>query len=91
MNTIIHGYIASLPDDEKVSIDELEQCMVDTMQGCSIASLPEDKVAVGIFPLPGVIDTLLMLAKMKDKVACRLVTGNVEGIARRKMRALGIL
>jgi len=89
VNTIIHGYIASLPDDEKVSIDELE-CMVDTMHG-SIASLPEDKVAVGIFPLPGVIDTLLMLAKMKDKVACRLVTGNVEGIARRKMRPLGIL
>lgn len=28
---------------------------------------------------------------MKSRVACGLVTGNVEGIARRKMRAVGVL
>ncbi|KAL7530030.1 hypothetical protein ACHAWF_003213 [Thalassiosira exigua] len=47
----------------------------------------------GVAPLPGVLDTLETLASEHagdGGVACGLVTGNVEGIARRKMRALGV-
>lgn len=73
---------------EQVSAAQLED-MMDVMYEF-IASLSDDEIAKGIAPLPGVIDTLLTLATMKDKVACALVTGNVEGIARRKMRAVGI-
>jgi len=50
-----------------------------------------DEVENGIAPLPGVIETLETLAGYRENgVACGLVTGNVEGIARRKMNALGI-
>ena len=58
-----------------------------------VAALSDAEVADGIDPLPGVIDTLRTLAsdEMKERVACGLVTGNVEGIARIKMRAVGVL
>lgn len=47
-----------------------------------------------IIPIPGVIESLERISKDKqlsDKYLCGLVTGNVEGIARKKMRACGIL
>jgi phosphoglycolate phosphatase-like HAD superfamily hydrolase len=59
-----------------------------------IARLPDSEMCRGIEALPGVVDTLHKLANddiVKDHVLCGLVTGNVEGIARKKMRAVGIL
>jgi phosphoglycolate phosphatase-like HAD superfamily hydrolase len=57
-----------------------------------IRQLPDEEVARGISPLPGVLETLHTLTNhYKDDVICGLVTGNVEGIARIKMRAVGIL
>ena len=57
-----------------------------------VSRCSDNEVATGIAPLPGVMKTLGTLAtEYVDKgVACGLVTGNVEGIARRKMNALGI-
>eukprot|EP00908_Phaeocystis_cordata_P000987 Transcript_11066.p1 GENE.Transcript_11066~~Transcript_11066.p1 ORF type:complete len:399 (+),score=127.75 Transcript_11066:176-1198(+) len=57
-----------------------------------VARLPDAEVAKGIEPLPGVLDTLRALAAddMRERVACGLVTGNVEGIARKKMRSVGV-
>jgi hypothetical protein len=55
-----------------------------------IGTLDDFEIADGISPLPGVMETLSVSATMKDQVACGLVTGNVEGIARRKMKAVGI-
>ena len=57
-----------------------------------VAALPDEEVAKGIDPLPGVLDTLRVLAsaEMRQRVTCGLVTGNVEGIARKKMRAVGV-
>ena len=79
---------------EDVSEEQLEDLM-DTMYDF-IAALPDEEVAKGIQPLPGVLDHLERLAELQKKegdssnVACGLVTGNVEGIARRKMRAVGV-
>lgn len=56
-----------------------------------IAALTDDEVARGIAPLPAVIDTLTYLSTRSDDVRCGLITGNVGGIARRKMQAVGIL
>lgn len=67
-------------------LDELMQCMYDYMM-----ELNDDDITEHIQPLPGVIENLEKLAKMKDSVYCGLVTGNVEGIARRKMKAVGVL
>ncbi len=53
----------------------------------------DDEIARGIEPLPKVIETLTMLAQDKSlegHFLCGLVTGNVEAIARRKMKATGI-
>jgi len=57
-----------------------------------VSQCSDEEVATGIAPLPGVINTLQTLATndIGSGVACGLVTGNVEGIARRKMKALGI-
>ena len=60
-----------------------------------VSKCSDGEVAKGIAPIPGLMDTLktLALEYMDDgdrDVACGLVTGNVEGIARRKMQALGI-
>lgn len=57
-----------------------------------VSQCSNNEVATGITPLSGVITTLETLAaEYVDKgVACGLVTGNVEGIARRKIHALGI-
>lgn len=62
--------------------------MMDTMYQF-VSECNDDEVRKGIAPLPGAIQTLETLASYDD-VAFGLVTGNVEGIARRKMHALGI-
>ena len=51
------------------------------------------EVSNGIEALPGVISKLekLALERVKGNIMCGLVTGNVEGIARKKMRAVGVL
>ncbi len=58
------------------------------------ARLTDEEVSRDVYTLPGVIDTLTKIAQSVDydnNVLCGLVTGNVEGIARKKMRACGIL
>ena len=57
-----------------------------------VSRLSDEEVAKGINTLPGVEQQLLSLAKEvhKGRVKVGLVTGNVEGIARKKMRAVGL-
>jgi phosphoglycolate phosphatase-like HAD superfamily hydrolase len=57
-----------------------------------VSRCSDEEVSTGIAPLPGVIETLEKLATeyVNNGIACGLVTGNVEGIARRKMNTLGI-
>lgn len=50
----------------------------------------DEEIAVGIDALPGVKRVLTRLAQ-EEHIICGLVTGNVEGIARKKMRATGLL
>ena len=54
------------------------------------AAVSDEEMVFGIDPLPGVLDALRALAT-RDDVICALVTGNVEGIARKKMRSVGVL
>lgn len=58
-----------------------------------VAAHSDDEVSKGIDALPGVIENLKDIAKLREEggVLCGLVTGNVEGIARKKMRAVGVL
>lgn len=77
---------ATLNMDAKDHLDELFSCMYSF-----ISTMEDDEVVKHISPLPGVFEQLEKLSKMKDRVMCGLVTGNVEGIARRKMKAIGIL
>lgn len=58
-----------------------------------VASHSDDDVSKGIDALPGVIDNLSAIGKIRaeGQLYCGLVTGNVEGIARKKMRAVGVL
>ncbi|CAJ1958409.1 unnamed protein product [Cylindrotheca closterium] len=79
---------ATLGIDTDVSYPKLEQifqCMFEYMSACS-----DEEVANLISPLPGVLDQLKTLSQINDEVMCGLVTGNVEGIARLKMRAVGV-
>lgn len=49
----------------------------------------DEEIINGVEPLPGVIETLTSISKLyknSGSVLCALVTGNVEGIARRKMK-----
>jgi hypothetical protein len=55
-----------------------------------ICELDQEEIGRYISPLPGVIEQLQVLSNLKDSVMCGLVTGNVEGIARKKMKAVGI-
>lgn len=57
-----------------------------------VSRLSDEEVAKGINTLPGVEQQLLSLAKevKTGRVKVGLVTGNVEGIARKKMRAVGL-
>ena len=54
-----------------------------------VASRADADVVRGVEPLDGVLPTLRGLAA-DDRAVCALVTGNVEGIARKKMRAVGV-
>jgi phosphoglycolate phosphatase-like HAD superfamily hydrolase len=60
-----------------------------------VAALPDEEVARGIEVFPGVLQQLRNIANSEEykngNILCGLVTGNVEGIARKKMRAVGIL
>ena len=79
---------ATLGMESKESFQKLEE-----MFGCMYAfmsDMDEEEIAAHITPLPGVMDHLGTLATMKDRVMCGLVTGNVEGVARKKMKAVGI-
>ncbi len=71
-------------DDASSKLDLMMDTMYRFVSDCN-----DDEVRKGIAPLPGAIQTLETLASYDD-VAFGLVTGNVEGIARRKMDALGI-
>lgn len=73
------------PDTSFPQLDQLMQVMYNYIQTCS-----NDDICEHLNPLPGVLDHLQTLATLKDRVVCGLVTGNVEGIARRKMNAVGI-
>lgn len=78
-------------DYNTLDVDEMMNTMYDFVSKCN-----NEEVSTGIAPLPGVLDTLQTLASRytntnkEERVACGLVTGNVEGIARRKMLALDI-
>lgn len=74
------------PNESYPKLEEMMQEMYKYTQ-----NLTDGEVAKGIEPLPGVLGHLETLSNMKEQVACGLVTGNVEGIARRKIRAVGIL
>jgi len=56
--------------------------------------LDDTQAVAGIAPLPGVVSALKHLAgvraRSRGRLLCGLVTGNVEGIARKKMRATGL-
>ena len=57
-----------------------------------VCSKPDEEVVKGIQPLPGVLETLRTLAQNYSETTIRaLVTGNLEGAARIKMRACGVL
>ena len=59
-----------------------------------ISTLTDSETCRGIEVLPGVTEALESLVShpsYRRHVLCGLVTGNVEGIARKKMRACGIL
>eukprot|EP00607_Mallomonas_marina_P006899 CAMPEP_0182431352 /NCGR_PEP_ID=MMETSP1167-20130531/48519_1 /TAXON_ID=2988 /ORGANISM="Mallomonas Sp, Strain CCMP3275" /LENGTH=314 /DNA_ID=CAMNT_0024617601 /DNA_START=75 /DNA_END=1019 /DNA_ORIENTATION=+ len=78
--------------DPEVALQKLPEVFQYMDQHFS--SYSDEDAIKGIEPLPGVIECL---QKIKDtnayknkQVLCGLVTGNVEGIARKKMRATGI-
>ena len=73
------------PADAAPRLPEVFAAMYD-----SVAGVDDEDFAVGIEPLPGVVVTLTALAS-DPRVVCGLVTGNVEAIARKKMRATGLL
>ena len=73
------------PSESFAKPDTMMDCMYDY-----IHKLDNEEIAAHIAPLPGVIENLTKLSKMQDRVLCGLVTGNVEGIARRKMEAVGV-
>ena len=74
------------PEDAYEKLDQMFDCMYEY-----IRAMDNEEISDFITPLPGVIDQLNNLAAMKDRVVCGLVTGNVEGVARKKMDAVGIL
>ncbi|KAG8466852.1 hypothetical protein KFE25_008231 [Diacronema lutheri] len=68
-------------------LPEVMECMCDFF--CAL----DDADAIrGMEALPGVLPALRALAEevRAGRVLCGLVTGNVEGIARKKMRAIGV-
>jgi len=55
-----------------------------------VAAREDEEVRATVQVLPGVLDVFRSLASRTAHLRCGLVTGNVEGIARKKMRACGI-
>ena len=78
--------VLGIPPSE--ATDNLPQIFRSMYEYC--AALSDEEMTFGIDPLPGVLETLASLAGRSD-VVCGLVTGNVEGIARKKMRSVGVL
>ena len=68
-------------------LNDMMECMYRYL-----LALEEGEIGRYISPLPGVIENLEKLAskEYKDSVMCGLVTGNVEGIARLKMKTVGV-
>jgi len=79
---------ATLGIEPNESFPKLD-AMMDVMYQF-ISNMDDEEVTKGISILPGVLDVLSILATRRDSIACGLVTGNVEGIARRKMKAVGV-
>mmetsp|Transcript_28572 Transcript_28572/g.64009 ORF Transcript_28572/g.64009 Transcript_28572/m.64009 type:complete len:329 (+) Transcript_28572:113-1099(+) len=75
--------------DKDVASSKVQEMMREMYR--FVSECDDKQVGTGIAPLPGVIDTLKSISESYDDVAVGLVTGNVEGIARRKMKALGLL
>lgn len=83
------------PSESFAKLDELMMEMYSF-----VSEKTDEEISEGINILPGVIETLTKLRDMREgtseggimsnNIACGLVTGNVEGIARRKMRAVGV-
>lgn len=73
------------PEESAKKLDDMFESMYSYING-----MENEEIADHITPLPGAIDNLKALTGMKDKVLCGLVTGNVEGVARKKMDAVGI-
>ena len=77
------------PQDAVLRLNEVYRRMFEYC-----VRVPDAVMMKGIEPLPGVVDQLQRLRDhplFADHVLCGLVTGNVEGIARKKMRACGIV
>jgi len=69
------------------------QALFHNMQAY-FSTIPDEVITDEIIALPGVLESFETIRKNKDfrgRLLCGLVTGNVEGIARKKMRACGIL
>lgn len=78
------------PQAAFAQLDKLMDCMYEY-----VMTFDDDAITEHIQPLPGVLEHLQTLAARKDDgdesgVYCGLVTGNVEGIARRKIKAVGV-
>ena len=80
-------------DETSLNVDEMMDTMYNFVSNCN-----NEEVSTGIAPLPGVLDTLQTLASRytntnnnEERVACGLVTGNVEGIARKVRVSISIV
>ena len=75
------------PHEAFPQLDQMMSAMYDYVH-----AVENEAICEHLAPLPGVLKHLQTLATMKDQqqVMCGLVTGNVEGIARRKMEAVGV-
>ncbi|RYG63092.1 HAD family hydrolase, partial [archaeon] len=78
-----------LPADQGMQkLDAVFSCMYEFVN-----QVEDSAITHTIVPIEGVLETLSRLRDMESlrgRVLCGLVTGNVEGIARKKMRATGI-
>eukprot|EP01039_Chlorochromonas_danica_P004197 gene4197-4610_t len=87
LNLIKYGFNISSTDSSK-KLKKIFQVMFDYVNQVS-----DDEIARTILPIEGVIENLKALKQhplYSRHTLCGLVTGNVEGIARRKMRATGL-
>jgi phosphoglycolate phosphatase-like HAD superfamily hydrolase len=80
---LAHATLGMEASESFPHLPQMMDCMYQYM-------LEADDIGQYISPLPGVMEHLNELAIQKDSVMCGLVTGNVEGIARLKMKTVGI-